>query len=91
MITKVTGRLLAVAEDVLTLAVGAFEYEVLIPEFTRRQLQGMLGEDVSLHTIDYFEGNPMHTPRAIAAMKRMIAVVIQIFDRPGDAESVNSV
>ena len=39
MITKITGIPLAVAGDVLTLAVGAFEYEVLIPEFARRQLQ----------------------------------------------------
>ena len=39
MITKVTGKLLAVQDDLVTLAVGAFEYEVLIPEFSRRQLQ----------------------------------------------------
>ena len=39
MITKITGKLLAVADDVLTLASAPFEYEVLIPEFARRQLQ----------------------------------------------------
>ena len=39
MITKITGKPISVIGDVLTLAVGAFEYEVLIPEFTRRQLQ----------------------------------------------------
>ena len=31
MITKVTGTPIAVAADTLTLAVGAFEYEILIP------------------------------------------------------------
>ena len=68
MITKITGRLLAVADDEATLGCGAFEYEVLIPEFARRQLQSRLGDDVSLHTIEYLEGNPMQgrmTPRLV--------------------------
>ncbi len=59
MITKITGIPIAVAADTLTLAVGAFEYEVLIPEFARRNLQGNLGREVSLHTVEYLEGNPM--------------------------------
>jgi Holliday junction DNA helicase RuvA len=59
MITKITGTPVAVAADTLTLAVGAFEYEVLIPEFARRNLQDKLGHEVSLHTIEYMEGNPM--------------------------------
>jgi Holliday junction DNA helicase RuvA len=59
MISKVNGVPIAVAGDVLTLAVGAFEYEVLIPEFARRQLQEQLGQNVSLHTIEYIEGNAM--------------------------------
>jgi holliday junction DNA helicase RuvA len=59
MITKITGTPIAVAADTLTLAVGAFEYEVLIPEFARRNLQDKIGSEVSLHTIEYFEGNPM--------------------------------
>jgi Holliday junction DNA helicase RuvA len=59
MITKVTGTPIAVAADALTLAVGAFEYEILIPEFARRQLQDKLGREVSLHTVEYLEGNAM--------------------------------
>ncbi|MBI3466313.1 MAG: Holliday junction DNA helicase RuvA [Planctomycetes bacterium] len=59
MITKMTGRLERVEDDQVTLGVGAFEYEVLIPEFVRRQLQGRVGEEVSLFTIDYLEGNAM--------------------------------
>ena len=59
MITKITGTPVAVAADMLTLAVGAFEYEMLIPEFARRQLQEQIGREVSLHTIEYLEGNPM--------------------------------
>jgi Holliday junction DNA helicase RuvA len=59
MITKITGTPISVSGDTLTLAVGAFEYEVLIPEFARRNLQNKLGQQVSLHTVEYLEGNPM--------------------------------
>ncbi|MGI9454943.1 MAG: Holliday junction branch migration protein RuvA [Aeoliella sp.] len=68
MITKITGRLVALAGDVLTLAVGAYEHEVLIPEFTRRQLQDAIGDETSLHTIEYLEGDPSRgrlTPRMV--------------------------
>jgi Holliday junction DNA helicase RuvA len=68
MITKITGIPISVSGDVLTLAVGAFEYEVLIPEFTRRQLQAQIGHQASLHTIEYLEGSQMSsrmTPRLI--------------------------
>lgn len=68
MITRITGRLVALNETAATLAAGAFEYEVLIPEFVRRQLQPLLGQDVSLKTIDYIDGNPQQgklTPRLI--------------------------
>ena len=57
MITKITGKLLYIGEQSLTLGIDAFEYEVLIPEFTRRQLQGLHGENVSLFTIQYIDGN----------------------------------
>ena len=59
MITKITGIPIAVGGDTLTLAVDAFEYEVLIPEFARRNLQDKIGREVSLHTVEYLEGNPM--------------------------------
>jgi Holliday junction DNA helicase RuvA len=68
VITKISGRLLAVSDDELTLEVGAFEHQVFIPEFARRRLQHELGKEISLHTIEYLEGNPMQgrlTPRTI--------------------------
>lgn len=68
MITRMTGRLAALHDDFLILAVDAFDYEVLIPEFTRRQLQLEMNHEISLFTIEYLEGNPMHgrlTPRII--------------------------
>ncbi|MEX0700843.1 MAG: Holliday junction branch migration protein RuvA, partial [Planctomycetales bacterium] len=48
-----------------------FEHEVFIPEFVRRQLQPLVGEEVSLRTIEYLEGNPQKgrlTPRLIGFM-----------------------
>jgi Holliday junction DNA helicase RuvA len=71
LITKISGRLLAVHNDELTLAVTAFEYQVLIPDFARRRLQNQIGQEISLHTIEYLEGNPMQgrlTPRLVGFM-----------------------
>jgi len=68
LITKITGRLAVLKDDSLTLRIDAFEHQVLIPEFTRRQLQSELNQEISLHTIQYLEGNPMQgrlTPRLI--------------------------
>ena len=68
MITRMTGQLIAVAEEFLILKVGPIEYEVRIPEFARRQLQHKVGQEISLHTLEYLEGNPMQgrlTPRLI--------------------------
>ena len=82
MITRITGKLLTLSDDVLTLAVGPFEYEVGIPEFTRRQLQGSLGEEISLHTIDYLEGNPMQgrlTPRIVGFLSEAEREFFELF------------
>ena len=59
MITKITGKLLAVSEEHVTLAIDSLEYQVSIPDFARQRLQSQVGSDVSLHTIQYFDGNPM--------------------------------
>lgn len=68
MITRITGKLVSLESDSAIVAVGAFEYEVYVPEFVRRQVQGMIGDEVSLRTIEYLEGNPQSgrlTPRMI--------------------------
>ncbi len=82
MINKVTGRLTHVADDWATLAIGAFEYEVMIPEFTRRQLQAALNQDVTLFTIDYLEGNPMQgrlTPRIVGFLSEIEREFFELF------------
>jgi Holliday junction DNA helicase RuvA len=82
MITKVTGKLLAVGEEVLSLGVGAFEYEVLIPDYNRRQLQAQIGHEISLHTVEYLEGNPMQgrlTPRLIGFLHEVEREFFDLF------------
>jgi Holliday junction DNA helicase RuvA len=82
MITKITGQLTALEYDTLTLKIDAFEYEVLIPEFTRRQLQSQLGQTVSLHTIEYLEGNPMQgrmTPRLVGFLTEAEREFFELF------------
>lgn len=69
MIRKITGVLSDLPDDCAVLEVPPFEYEVLVPEFTRRQIQMKLGEKISLHTIQYIDGNVQKggrmTPRLI--------------------------
>lgn len=69
MITKISGKLVAINEDAIAIAVPPFEYEVLIADFTRRQLQGKTGQEIKLHTLDYIDGNAAQggrlTPRLI--------------------------
>src|SRR5438309_7361216 len=59
MITAITGALNRVLDEEIRLQSGPFEYAVLVPEFVRRQLQTRLGEELTLHTMQYLEGNQM--------------------------------
>jgi holliday junction DNA helicase RuvA len=82
LITKITGQLIQLSEDDLTLKVGPIEYQVLIPEFARRQLQRSLGNEISLFTIEYLEGNPMQgrmTPRMIGFLNEVEREFFDLF------------
>jgi len=82
LITRITGELTALRDDDLTLRLGAVEHQVLIPEFARRQLQGDLGGEVSLHTIEYIEGNPTQgklTPRLIGFLTEAEREFFELF------------
>lgn len=82
MITRITGELVSLRGDTLTLRIGAYEHEVLIPEFTRRQLQQEVNREVSLHTIEYLEGNPMQgrmTPRLIGFLSEAEREFFELF------------
>ena len=82
MITKITGQLTALQNDLATLKIGDFEYEVLIPEFTRRRLQSEMNTEISLFTIEYLEGNPMQgrmTPRIIGFLTEIEREFFELF------------
>ncbi|MCE9568230.1 MAG: ATP-dependent DNA helicase RuvA [Planctomycetes bacterium] len=57
MITKMTGVLTRVLDDEVRLQIGAFEYQVLVPESVRRVIQMKIGQEVTFHITEYLEGN----------------------------------
>ena len=60
MITKMTGTVNRVLDEEIRLQVGPLEYQVLVPEFIRRALQHKQGEEITLYTSHYLDGNPAH-------------------------------
>ncbi|WP_246109596.1 Holliday junction branch migration protein RuvA [Roseimaritima multifibrata] len=57
MITKITGPLVAVSAEAVSIEVPPFEYEVMVGDYTRRQLQAEVNNTIRLHTLDYIDGN----------------------------------
>ena len=58
MIKRVSGVLERVEPTGVELAMGHAVHEVLVPELVRRGLQQKLGQTVTLHTLEFLEGNP---------------------------------
>ena len=58
MIKRVSGVLERVEPAGVELAMGHAVHEVLVPELVRRGLQAKLGQTVTLHTLEFLEGNP---------------------------------
>jgi len=81
MIIKITGLLTALHDDSAIVAAVPFEYEVLIPEYTRRHLQSDLGKTVSLHTIYSLDGNPQGkmTPRLVGFLTEAERQFFELF------------
>jgi holliday junction DNA helicase RuvA len=82
MITKITGVLNRVLDEEVRMQVGALEYQVLVPDFVRRQLQGHTGQEVALHTSEYFDGNPMQgrvVPRLIGFLSEAELDFFELF------------
>ncbi len=79
MISKLSGTLLHLNDDQAVIGVPPFEYLVQIPDFTRRHLQPLVGEDVALHTIHYFEGNPQKGGRMVPRLVGFLSEVEREF------------
>ena len=71
-----------VGETALYLGIDAFEHEVLIPEFVRRLVQNKVGEEITLHTIEYLDGNPQQgklVPRFVGFSSRIEREFFELF------------
>jgi Holliday junction DNA helicase RuvA len=82
MITKITGILQVLDTESATISKDGFEFEVLVPEFTRRQLQGRVTDKIALHTILYLDGNPQQgrlTPRIVGFLNPIERQFFQLF------------
>ena len=80
MITRITGLLSRVLDEEVRVQVGGMEYQVLVAEFVRRNLQTRSGQEITLHTSHFFEGNPMQgrvVPRLIGFLSE---VELEFFD-----------
>src|SRR3954470_12341412 len=82
MITKITGIVNRVLDEEVRLQVGPLEYQVLVPEFVRRQVQGHTGQELTLHTSQYLDGNPMQgrvVPRLIGFLSEAELEFFELF------------
>lgn len=82
MITKITGILQVLDTESATISKDGFEFEVFVPEFTRRQLQGRVTDKISLHTMFYLDGNPQQgrlTPRLVGFLNPIERQFFQLF------------
>ena len=82
MITKITGVINRVLDEEIRLQIGAMEYQVLVPEFVRRVLQHRHGEEVTLHTSEYYESNQTQSrmvPRIIGFLHEIELDFFELF------------
>jgi Holliday junction DNA helicase RuvA len=81
VIKYVTGRLVEVFDSSIIMENGPFHFEVLVPDFVRHSVQSLVGEDLSLHTILYFEGNPQGrmNPRMVGFLSKVELEFFELF------------
>jgi Holliday junction DNA helicase RuvA len=96
MITKITGTLNRVLDEEVRLQVGPLEYQVLVPEFVRRQVQTRVGQELTLHTSEYLDGNPMQgrvVPRLIGFQTEAELEFFELFctvDKVGTRKAIKA-
>src|SRR6476619_6006497 len=82
MITKISGNLIQLDDDSVTLDCAPFEYQVFIAESARRALQSQVGQPISLHTIYYHDGDPSRgrvTPRLVGFLSEVEREFCEMF------------
>ncbi len=58
MIAQIEGKLVSLDEDKGLVQVGAICYEVMLPGYAVSELSGKIGAEVTLCTMEYYEGTP---------------------------------
>ncbi|QVL31442.1 ATP-dependent DNA helicase RuvA [Telmatocola sphagniphila] len=82
MITKMTGILTRVLDDECRVQIGPFEYQVMIPEYLRRNIQTKTDEEITLHISEYLEGSQMSNrliPRRIGFLSELELEFFDLF------------
>ena len=59
MIALIEGKLLKLDSDSALIQVGSVAYEVMLPSYCVNKLSGKIGSEVTLCTMEYYEGTPM--------------------------------
>ncbi|MCX5676715.1 MAG: helix-hairpin-helix domain-containing protein [Planctomycetota bacterium] len=60
MIARLSGQLELVSENRAVIAAGPMAYEALVAPVTADDLRPLVGRTVTLHTLEYFDGNPAY-------------------------------
>ncbi|MFB3892239.1 MAG: Holliday junction branch migration protein RuvA [Phycisphaerae bacterium] len=83
MIARITGRLEEIVDgSALVSTPAGLWYEVLIPAFDAERLGRRMGQEVSLFTIHYIEGDPSHgaqTPRLLGFVSEIDREFFRVF------------
>ena len=58
MIAQIEGKLISLDDKSALVQVGQVGYEVLLPGYAVSELGGSIGKDVTLCTMEYYEGTP---------------------------------
>jgi Holliday junction DNA helicase RuvA len=96
MITKIAGVVNRVVDEEIRLQVGALEYQILVPEYVRRQLQASVGQETCLHTSEFLDGNPMQgrmVPRMLGFLTEAELEFFELFctvDKVGTRKAIKA-
>jgi Holliday junction DNA helicase RuvA len=96
MITRITGVLNRVLDEEVRLQVGPLEYQVLVPDFVRRQIQDKVTEQVTFFTSEYLDGNPMQgrvVPRLLGFLREAELEFFELFctvDKVGTRKAIKA-
>ena len=82
MMTKLTGTLVRVLDEDVRVAIGPYEYQLMVPETVRRIVQMKVGQEITFHTSEYYEGNQAGSrfiPRKIGFLSELELEFFDLF------------